>query len=279
MGQPEGEMHILLIANPTAGAAADDEDLEAGLRRHGATVVRDEAQAERVVVCGGDGTVGPGADAAARLGVPLAVIATGTANDFARVLGLPGDLEASIRLAATGRRTRRLDLGRLDGRPFVNGASVGLGPAAARRGAPLKRVLGPLAYPAGALAAGLLDKPLEITAAIAGRTVFSGAAWQVIVAVTGAFGGGAETGGADPGDGALDLVVLPAGRRVRLARHAIAMRRGTLAGEPGVVHARGEPVTLRLPPGTAVDVDGERTETGGQVSIRTDRSAFCLVID
>ncbi len=273
-----GAVRILLISNPASGGATDDEWLEAELRRHGATPVADEARAERVVVCGGDGTVGPGADAASRLGVPLAVIATGTANDFARAVGLPRDLDAAVRLAAAGSRTRRLDLGRLDGRPFVNGAGVGLGPAAARRGEPLKRVLGPLAYPAGALAAGLLDRPVEITAAVAGRTVFSGEAWQVIAAVTGAFGGGSEIGAADPRDGALDLVVLPAGRRVGLARHALAMRRGTFASERGVVHARGEQVTLHLSPGTAVDVDGEHVQAGGAVAIRSDRGAFALVI-
>ena len=40
-----------------------------------------------VVVSGGDGTIAQGAEMAADRGVPLAVIPTGTANDFARAAG------------------------------------------------------------------------------------------------------------------------------------------------------------------------------------------------
>src|SRR3712207_7308671 len=48
-----------------------------------------------------------------------------------------------------------------------------------------------------------------------GREAFTGRAWQVTVASTGAFGGGAEIEEADPHDGLLDLVVVPAGHQDR----------------------------------------------------------------
>src|SRR5687768_9254007 len=67
---------------------------------------------DRIAVAGGDGTIGPAAETAGRIGAPLAVIATGTANDFARANDLPDDpLDAAV-LAATGERTRDLELGR-----------------------------------------------------------------------------------------------------------------------------------------------------------------------
>src|SRR4051794_29114079 len=90
------------------------------------------ARPDRVAVAGGDGTIARAAEVAGRLGVPLAVIPAGTANDFARTNDLPGNpIEAAV-LAATGTATRILDLGRLgDGRPFVNAASAGLATAAA----------------------------------------------------------------------------------------------------------------------------------------------------
>ena len=56
---------------------------------------------DRIVVAGGDGTIGPVAELAGRLDVPLAVIPTGTANDFARANGIPLDVEAAARLAAS----------------------------------------------------------------------------------------------------------------------------------------------------------------------------------
>ena len=144
-------MKIELVANAGSGGGTDRSAVEDALRRHGATLT-DEAP-ERVVVAGGDGTVGMAADRAHRLGVPLGVVPTGTANDFARAHGLPDDHEEALRLAATGTMTQGLELAYVGDRPFVNLASAGLAPEAARRAEPLKRVLGPLAYPLGALVA------------------------------------------------------------------------------------------------------------------------------
>ena len=58
-----------------------------------------------------------------------------------------------------GERTRRLELARLGGRPFVNVASPGLAPVAAARRSGLKSALGPLAYAAGALQAAVTARP------------------------------------------------------------------------------------------------------------------------
>ena len=118
---------------------------------------------ERVAVAGGDGTLGTAAALAGRLGVPLAVIPTGTANDYARASDLPHDPEDACALAATGSELRPMELGRLaDGRPFVNVASAGLASAAARRAEPFKSFLGPLAYPVGALRAAATEQPLAL---------------------------------------------------------------------------------------------------------------------
>src|SRR5690349_327460 len=147
---PSPAVRIALTANPKSGGGLDPEPLAAAMREAGAEVEvfgceTEElervaaARPERVVVAGGDGTIGPAAALAGRLGVPLAVIATGTANDFARVAELPADPEEAAALAATGTNTRPMELGRLaDGRPFVNVASAGLPADAAKRAEPFK---------------------------------------------------------------------------------------------------------------------------------------------
>jgi diacylglycerol kinase (ATP) len=266
-------VRIHLVCNASSGSGTDVDAIRRSLERHGANLVDEEEAAERIVVAGGDGTVGEGADLAARLGVPLAVVPTGTANDFARTTGLPDDLDAALELAATGARTRSLELGRADGRPFVNTASTGLAPSAARRAEPLKRLLGPFAYPLGALAAGALDKPVRCRVG----SLFEGEAWQVILACSGAFGGGTEIEAADPGDGRLDVLVLPAGPRLALARKAVAMRRGTLAETPGVLHDRVGALTVTVPPDTRFNVDGEVTTFGGDVRFSAHAGAVLLV--
>jgi YegS/Rv2252/BmrU family lipid kinase len=232
--------------------------------------------AERVVVAGGDGSIGSAAVAAAESGVPLAVVPTGTANDFARALGLPEDLTAACRLAVNGLQTRQLDLGRMDERPFVNVASVGLPPAAARKAHDLKRPLGALAYALGALRAGLTARPVEGALRCDGVQAFSGRAWQVTVACTGAFGAGSRVH-ADPQDGALDVVIVDSTARPKLAVRAYGLRRGELESQSGVRSFRARLVELQVPEGTAYNVDGELVTSGAATFFALPR-AFQVIV-
>jgi diacylglycerol kinase family enzyme len=233
---------------------------------------------ERIVVAGGDGTIAPAAELAGRLDVPLGVIPGGTANDYVRAAGLPLDREEAAVLAVTSEKLRRFELGRLsDGRPFVNVASAGLASVAARRAAPLKPRLGPLAYAVGAVHAAVSAAPLPCSVRAGGETVFEGTAWQVIVAVTGAFGGGSEVGIADPQDGILDVAVLPAGSRIGLARRAWGLKRGTIAQQRGVAHHRAAVIEVDVPPGTEFNADGEVRDVGLD-RVTVERSAYAVVV-
>jgi diacylglycerol kinase family enzyme len=237
-----------------------------------------EPRPDRIVVAGGDGTIAPVAALAGRLGVPLGVIPAGTANDFARANGLPADHRAAAVLAVRGAGRRELELGWLsDGRPFVNVASAGLGAVAARRAKRFKRRLGPLAYAVGAVHAAATSRPLQASVRVDGATAFRGAAWQVIVAATGAFGGGSGLGAADPEDGVLDVAVLPGGSRLGLLHRAWGLRRGTIAAQRGVEHHRGALVEVDLPPGAELNADGE-IRTGGLDRVSVTRHGFTLVV-
>jgi diacylglycerol kinase (ATP) len=282
-------VRIALIANRASGGGLDPQPLVRAMGEEGADVSEfgcDEAgleraagaAPERLVVAGGDGTIGPVAELAGRLDVPLAVIPGGTANDYARATGLPLDRIEAARLAVRGTRLRRFELGRLaDGRRFVNVASAGLASVAAHRAAPLKPRLGPLAYAVGATRAAATAAPLPCTVRGDGDTVFEGAAWQVIVAVTGAFGGGSEVGAADPEDGVLDVAVLPAGSRLGLVRRAWGLKRGTIAEQRGVEHHRTHVIEVDIPEGTEFNTDGE-VRSSGLERVTVERDAYALVV-
>jgi diacylglycerol kinase family enzyme len=77
-------------------------------------------------------------------------------------------------------------------------------------------------------------------------------------------------------DGLLDVVIIPAGPRRRLAGDAHAMRRGRIGARPGVTRARAEEVVVGLPPGTALNVDGEIVPAGGP--LRSQPGRFRLVV-
>jgi len=234
--------------------------------------------AERIVVAGGDGSIAPVAAAAGAAGVPLAVVPAGTANDFARRMGLPDGLTAACRLAVRGQKLRPLELGWMnDERPFVNVASAGLPAPAARHASSWKDRLGPLAYAAGAVRAGMTARPLTCLVECDDRELLAGEAWQVTVAASGAFGGGATLEEADPSDGALDVIAIEAGPRLGLIGVAYRLRSGEVTGHPRAYHSRCEHVEVQAPDCTQFNVDGELV-TKGDARFTAVRGAFRLVV-
>jgi diacylglycerol kinase family enzyme len=279
-------VRIALLANPGSGQDDTSDEVLAALRRHGAQVepfpVDDPEAAvasepDRVVVASGDGTIAMVAAHAAAAGIPLAVVPSGTANDFARSMDIPRELEAASKLAATGRRTRRIDLAHTSKRPFLNAAAAGLSIPALRSASRLKPLLGPLGYPAGAVWAALRARPLSVRVTCDERELFAGPAWQVIVANTGAFGGGSDVGPADPADGLLDVVVIAAGPRWRLALHGLDLRRGRVGDRAGVARARAERVEVVRGGDGLLNVDGDIVRGAGPV-MTVDAGALEVVV-
>lgn len=83
--------------------------------------------APMVIVGGGDGSLSGVVDDVVGKDVVFAVLPLGTANSFARTLGIPLDLDGAIKVIASGKR-RRVDLGMIDHDYFANAAAMGLSP-------------------------------------------------------------------------------------------------------------------------------------------------------
>ena len=158
---------IALLANPNSGSGEADEVERccvrgaSGRRPRPIAGVVAPAAPERVIVAGGDGSVGCARGRRGAHEVPLGVVAVGTANDFARALELPRDLAEAVELAATGTRTSASTSAGSASRPFVNAASAGLSPVAARKAHGLKRFLGRSPTPSARCGPGCSRKPVE----------------------------------------------------------------------------------------------------------------------
>ncbi|MEJ7933175.1 diacylglycerol kinase family protein [Sphingobium sp. AN558] len=128
---------VTLIA---AHAVKDPEQMNATVQR----AIADGAP--MVIVGGGDGSMSGTVDEFVGRDCVFGVLPLGTANSFARTLGLPLDLEGAVAILATGQR-RRIDLGMIDEDYFVNAASLGLSPMIGDT-VPhkLKRYLGRIGY-------------------------------------------------------------------------------------------------------------------------------------
>jgi diacylglycerol kinase family enzyme len=140
---------ITIVVNPAAGSAGGS-DLEARLtgvfrdlgveaavhaaeQRHIAELIAREVRtgSSAIVAGGGDGTVNMVAGALVGKETPLGVLPLGTLNHFAKDLGIPLELENAARTVAEG-RIRRVDVGEVNGRFFVNNSSIGLYPRVVR---------------------------------------------------------------------------------------------------------------------------------------------------
>ena len=82
------------------------------------------AAGHSLVAGGGDGTVGSVASVAVKSGSTFGVVPLGTLNHFAKDAGIPLEIDAAVAVIAAG-QVAALDSGELNGRTFVNNASLG----------------------------------------------------------------------------------------------------------------------------------------------------------
>ncbi len=132
---PSSSAARVIFVNPSSGP--DDTDVAALRDRFaGYEVIEGDAEglddaidqalaggAEVIGMAGGDGSVSCAASHLVDTGHALIVIPAGTRNHFAHDIGVD-DLEAAVGAATAGNRTK-VDVGDVNGRVFINNASLG----------------------------------------------------------------------------------------------------------------------------------------------------------
>jgi YegS/Rv2252/BmrU family lipid kinase len=222
-----------------------------------AEIREDAAEIDLVVLGGGDGTLNAAAPALVETGLAMGVLPLGTANDLARTLGIPPDPVEAARVIAAG-RTRRVDMGEVNGVLYFNVASIGFSARLARRlTSEAKRRFGAFGY--GLAAARLLaeSRPFVVEIDHDGRTERVRTI-QVSVGNGRYYGGGMaveETARAD--DGRLDVYSLEVPHWWHLVRLAPALRRGTQHRSKYVRAFPTTELTLRTRRKHEVNADGE----------------------
>ncbi len=237
-----GTKKVLVLINPNArsGRANVAAALDV-LRGSGMTLVEagsdarpfEEIIRERaadvdlVVLGGGDGTISAALPALVAAGLPLGILPLGTANDLARTLGIPRDIAAAARIIAKG-ETRPLDLGDVNGRLFLNVASLGYSADLARNlTAEAKKRWGRFGYAIAAF--NLLRQSRPFTVDIEHDGVTEQVRTVQIAVGNGRFYGGGMPVAADaaPDDGMLDVYSLETDHWWELVALVPALRRGT----------------------------------------------------
>jgi YegS/Rv2252/BmrU family lipid kinase len=119
-------------------------------------------KAPMIIIGGGDGSLSSTIDDFLGTDTVFALLPLGTANSFARTLGIGTELEDAVETIAAGRKLR-IDLGAIDGDYFANAAAMGLSPLIAET-VPhgLKRVLGRTGYLLWALRVAFRFRPFRL---------------------------------------------------------------------------------------------------------------------
>jgi diacylglycerol kinase (ATP) len=270
---------VVVIANPAAGrgrAARRIPALEAALDREcsaiGATwqvlrtgAPRDgerlaaraaEGGASVVAAAGGDGTVSEVVNGLGGTSASMGLVPLGTGNDLARHLRLPCDIDEAVRVLLRG-QPRRIDVGVVAGRRFLNVAGCGFDAQVAARVNRGRFLHGTAAYVAAVLQTLASFHASRLCLTVDGHRVAT-SAMLCAVANSSSYGGGMRVAPhATLCDGLLDICVVKEVGRVEFLRAFPRVFRGEHTTHPKVTMLLGAHVVVESDPPMPLLVDGE----------------------
>ncbi|HET7291714.1 MAG TPA: diacylglycerol kinase family protein [Vicinamibacteria bacterium] len=288
-------MKVRAILNPRAGLAAarardallrgpwpDLDLIETRAPGHARALAGEAAAAgcDLVVAAGGDGTANEVAWGLLGSSAAFGLVPLGSGNGLARTLRIPLGARRAVAALASG-VMRAMDVGRIDGRPFLNVAGAGLdavvgadfqahGHAGGRRGV--------LTYVKLSLPRALrYEAPawrLE-----AGDERFEGRALIVCFANGRQYGGGAVIApGARLDDGLLDIVVFEDAGALEILANAPRLFLGTIERFRRYRHLRAAAAVLEGPSGFLHHRDGEPEPEAIRVEVRLEPRALRILV-
>ncbi len=271
-------MRTCIIFNPGAGSAGEVDALHANINRLPNVILcetgaegdatRLAAEAldngfELIVAAGGDGTINEvvnglstGWEQAA-----LGIIPLGTGNDFVRTLGIPCDVGVAVDILAQF-NTRPLDVVCVESdatRYFVNVSAGGFSGLVDERLTPeMKASWGPLAYLRAAVAALPDLTNYHMTIQFDDEEPQNLLAYNLIVANARYVAGGVPIAPqAEPDDGELDVIIVPATSLPRLATLAPQILLGRHLDSRDITFRRAHKLRVDSKPGMWFNTDGE----------------------
>jgi diacylglycerol kinase (ATP) len=283
---PELLPSMHLIVNPTAGRGAARRALpciETYLQRHGVafttTITTERGHAEliaeaalakgnqTVVAVGGDGTLHEVSNAVIQtdpaLQPTLGLIACGTGNDFARCVGIYGDIAFMCSILIHGER-RFVDIGSVEShdlprRSFLVAAGVGyIADTALTVNKGIRYLSGMPAYILAAVLTLSSFKPLPITLKIDHNEVRNVNAMLVSVSNVETTGGGMKIAPkALFDDGLLDICLVHEVSKLELLKQLPNVIKGLHVDHPAVEMIHTKSITISSSEHLALWVDGE----------------------
>lgn len=273
MASPLPKKAILIVNAKSRKGEEAFKDVKARLVADGVELIRchairdprnmDEAvkgairDAPMVIVGGGDGSISSSIDHFVGKGTVFALLPLGTANSFAKTLGIGDDLDSAVAVITGGVR-RRIDLGIIDGDYFANAAALGLSPLIADT-VPhgFKKYFGMFGYLVWAVRVAVNFRPFRLKVTTDDGTVHKTWATEARIA-NGTHHGGIELVASQEVDSGVIVIQAVTGKSLwGLAWSWFATLFKLSARERTVTEWRGKKLVLEARPRQKISVDGE----------------------
>ncbi|ASN39581.1 diacylglycerol kinase [Arthrobacter sp. 7749] len=271
--KPPAPGPALLLVNPTSGRGRGRrlwEQTAAALHSAGYTPTvhlteniteatqraRAAAPGSLIAALGGDGFLGATAAGAKESGAVLLPLAGGRGNDTIRRIGLGLDPVRTVR-DLSQLVVRDMDLGLVNGRPYLGVANVGFDALANDYGNSVRINLGPFVYLYGGLRAFAEWRNVTFALEVDGvRSSVPG--WFVAVGNVGQYGAGLRIcPQATVDDGLLDIVTLGRAGIMGVVLTFLRSYRGTHLRQENVSFIRGRVITIDASKPLDIFADGE----------------------
>ncbi|ADO84276.1 YegS/Rv2252/BmrU family lipid kinase [Ilyobacter polytropus] len=213
-----------------------------------------------IIIAGGDGTVNQIINIMKKTGIdlPVAILPTGTANDFATCLGMPKDISEACQQILSS-NVKLIDLGKVNDTYFVNVASTGLFTDVSQKtNVNLKNTMGKLAY----YFSGIIEIPnfkrLQIT--VESKELKYTGHSLIIFAFNGKSAGNIDIAyKSQLDDGLLDIVIVKAEIMTEtLLSFFKFLKKEHLENPKGVIHFKTNRLSLKCNESISTDLDGEK---------------------
>lgn len=230
-----------------------------------------------IAIGGGDGTLAHAAGCLARRPAVMAILPLGTANSFARSLGIEPQLDPALDTIASG-GIAQADVVRIGDQFFINSATIGV-PARIAEDIPpgLKRWFGRFGYLGYGLVKFFKLKPFIVRISVVGRPDIIERALEVRIGNGGFVGGLEVMANADPESRDVVIQLVRGRYAAALAGVWAANLAGWLPARGRIRELRATAFTLSCTPEQPISVDGE-TGTRTPVLVAVEPGALHVVV-
>lgn len=227
----------------------------------GADMARQAAAegAELVIAAGGDGTIHAVATGLIATQSILGIIPTGTMNNLARSLNIPETIPAACYTIFNG-KTRAMDVGKINGHPFLEVAGAGIEAALFPAAEDIKRpgLLSTLRGVLDGLKTVVTYRKTCVRIEIDGSKKQAYNALQVTISNAPFYGAHLRVAsGILMDDGLLDVVVYSNFSKVEYLRHAVSISQGRRPYQPKIKRLRARSLRLTADKPLEIQADGE----------------------